>query len=350
MEFVEIDGALGEGGGSILRLSSAFSVLYKRAVRIINIRANRAKPGLRLQHLLSLQALAELTNSELSDCRIGSSEISFFPGSFAAGNKISVSIQTAASIGLLLQSIQIAALGLNSKEISIDLEGGGTYGKWAPSPNYLNRVTYPVFERAGLKVSLDAGREGFYPRGGARAQCRIYPSQSRPEGINITELGTVSEIRVNLVVSMDLRGRGIPERVAGSFRSKIEEAGLMGAEISHQYVDSLSTGVGMEAWAESETGAIISSGTIIGERHVTSEKLGKMAAEKIARYIQNDIPVDNYLSDQLIPLMAFIRRPSRIKVLKVTGHAETNLELLRRFTDRNYYIQELDKGFLIEYL
>ena len=50
-----IDGSFGEGGGAILRLGAAYSILFKRPIRIKNIRANRPKPGLRLQHLLGLK-------------------------------------------------------------------------------------------------------------------------------------------------------------------------------------------------------------------------------------------------------------------------------------------------------
>ena len=55
--YLEIDGSLGEGGGAILRLSAAYSVLFKIPITIKNIRANRPKPGLRLQHLLGLKTL-----------------------------------------------------------------------------------------------------------------------------------------------------------------------------------------------------------------------------------------------------------------------------------------------------
>ena len=56
-DFLEIDGSFGEGGGAILRLSAGYSVLFNKPLRIKNIRANRPKPGLRLQHLLGLKPL-----------------------------------------------------------------------------------------------------------------------------------------------------------------------------------------------------------------------------------------------------------------------------------------------------
>ena len=77
--YLEIDGSLGEGGGAILRLSAAYSVLFKKPIAIKNIRANRPNPGLRLQHLLGLKTLANLTNSKLSNCKIGTKEITLIP-------------------------------------------------------------------------------------------------------------------------------------------------------------------------------------------------------------------------------------------------------------------------------
>ncbi|MFX1461320.1 MAG: RNA 3'-terminal phosphate cyclase, partial [Promethearchaeota archaeon] len=145
LEYLEIDGAFGEGGGSILRLSAGFSILFNQPVKIKNIRANRPKPGLRLQHLIGLQTLAYLTGSKLKaldgECNIGTQELIFRPD-LNIQNKIKIDVNTAASIGLLLQPIQIASLNfMKTEQIEININGGGTFGKWAPSLNYLMNVT-----------------------------------------------------------------------------------------------------------------------------------------------------------------------------------------------------------------
>ena len=57
---LEIDGAIGEGGGQILRTALSLSMCLLRPFKIINIRAARAKPGLRPQHLAAVNAAAEL--------------------------------------------------------------------------------------------------------------------------------------------------------------------------------------------------------------------------------------------------------------------------------------------------
>ena len=119
--------------------------------------------------------------------------------------------------------------------------------------------------------------------------------------------------------------------------------------IRYNWVNSISPGVGLSLWAQSDSGAIISTGTILGEKRITSEKLGMMAANEILKYINNDIPVDNYLSDQLIPLMAYIKGHSKIKVLEITSHTKTNLDLIKLFNNRNYTIIKDNKHFIIEY-
>ncbi len=341
IDILEIDGSMGEGGGAILRLSAGFSVLFNQPIYIYNIRANRSRPGLRLQHLLGLRCLAELTNSKLSECEVGTTEVKFEPKSKRLKQKLDINIGTAASIGLLLQPIQIACLGFTQPEkVLINLNGGGTLGKWAPGLNYLNHVTYQIFKDLGFTINLQIQKYGFYPKGGALTICEIFPPKMGLKPINLTKLGTVDLIAGKIVCTTNLSNAHVAERIKSSAEKTIyKELGLK-TVIKFEYVKSLSTGVGLSLWANGDTGAIISSGTILGEKHTTSEQVGKMAASNIIPYIQNHIPVDNYLSDQLLPLMASVNAPSKIKVLKVTNHAKTNLDLIKQFTNRDYNIEK----------
>ncbi|MFO7797311.1 MAG: RNA 3'-terminal phosphate cyclase [Promethearchaeati archaeon] len=349
-EKLSIDGSFGEGGGSILRLSVGFSILFNQPIRIYNIRANRSKPGLRLQHLLGLKTLANLTDSDLSKCSVGTQEITFKPNTKHLKEKIKVDIGTAASVGLLLQPIQIACLKFSEpSEIIIDLNGGGTLGKWAPGLHYLNNVTYQIFRNSGYDIDLEIHKYGFFPKGGAITRCKIHPPQNELKAIKITELGNINLIEGKIVCTNNLSKAKVSERIKSSAEETIAQELTDKTDIRYQYVDALSTGVGLSLWAESDTGAIISSGTIIGEKNISSEKVGRMAADEIITYIKNKIPVDKYLSDQLIPLMAYINQSSRIKVLEITSHAKTNLELLKLFTNREYHIEKKENYALIEY-
>ena len=348
---LEIDGAFGEGGGAILRLSAGCSVLFDIPIKVKNIRANRPKPGLRLQHLLGLETLSELTNSTLSNCRVGTTELSFIPKRIVK-NHIHLNISTAASIGLLLQPIQIASLCLKGKEpIEISLSGGGTFGKWAPSLNYLQKVTYPIFAKAGIIIDIDIQKHGFYPKGGARVKCNLTPPNTKLKALNLTELGDVDLIQGEIIITNQLRRNrdNIAVRIRKAITHTLKRKLRIDTDIKYTWVDSTSPGIGLSLWSESDTGAIISTGTLLGEKRLSSEKLGGMAANEILNYIQYNIPVDNYLSDQLIPLMAYIDAPSSIKVLEVTSHTRTNLELIQLFTNREYRIVKEKNSFVIEY-
>ena len=114
-EILEIDGSFGEGGGAVLRIGAGYSVLFEHPIRIKNIRAKRSKPGLRLQHLIGLKTLSELTNSDLSECQVGTTQIILNPKRSIKSN-IDVEIATAGNVGLLLQPIQIACLGFKKPE------------------------------------------------------------------------------------------------------------------------------------------------------------------------------------------------------------------------------------------
>ncbi len=349
MELLEIDGSFGEGGGAVLRVSAGLSLLLNRPIHIRNIRANRPVPGLRMQHLIGLKLLADLTSSSLSDCKVGTTELTLKPNNHFL-DKIEVKVGTAGNIGLLLQPIQIACLGFSGLEkFEILVRGGGTFGKWAPSLNYLKEVTYNVFKKVGLNIEIEIKKHGFYPKGGAHVKCIIKPPHKKPKAIDITELGNIDLIQGEIIITNQLKGRNIGKRIQSIILQLLKKQFNSDVEVKIVGVESLSSGLGLSLWAYSDTGAIISSGTILGERKITSENLGKIAANKFIKYIKNDIPVDNYLSDQIIPLMAYAKGPSKIKVLEITNHTKTNLELIKLFITKNYKITREKNYSIIEF-
>jgi RNA 3'-terminal phosphate cyclase (ATP)/RNA 3'-terminal phosphate cyclase (GTP) len=349
---LEIDGSFGEGGGSILRLAAGFSYLFNTPIKIKNIRANRAKPGLRTQHLLGLKTISDLTNSTLSECQVGTKEITLTPNSNREVNPyIHVNINTAASIGLLLQPIQIASLGMKGIEkIEISLSGGGTFGKWAPSLNYLQEVAYKIFKKSGCRIEIEILKHGFYPKGGAKAICTIFPAEGKLTPINLTVLGKTDLIQGTIIITNQLRRSrdNVGARIRKSIQQQIKRRLKIETDIKIHWVSSISPGVGLSLWSHTDTDAIISTGTLLGERYIRSEDLGKRAADEIIKYIENDIPVDNYLSDQLIPLMAYSKELSRIKVLQITNHIKTNLELVKLFTHKDYRVIKENSHFIVE--
>jgi RNA 3'-terminal phosphate cyclase (ATP) len=83
-----VDGALGEGGGQVLRSALTLSLLTGQPCHLSRIRAGRDRPGLRPQHLAAVQAAAQISGApgtRLSGDRVGSQEIRFEPGPVRPG-------------------------------------------------------------------------------------------------------------------------------------------------------------------------------------------------------------------------------------------------------------------------
>jgi RNA 3'-terminal phosphate cyclase (ATP) len=58
LKMIEIDGSHGEGGGQLLRMSVSLAAITGQALRVRNVRARRANPGLAPQHLVAVKAVA----------------------------------------------------------------------------------------------------------------------------------------------------------------------------------------------------------------------------------------------------------------------------------------------------
>jgi len=101
---IELDGSHGEGGGMILRNALALSVHTGKSFKMENIRANRPKPGMKMQHLKALNAAQQLCNAKVTGNQIGSTEVTFEPSDMKS-KTLRVDIETAGSITLLLQAL-----------------------------------------------------------------------------------------------------------------------------------------------------------------------------------------------------------------------------------------------------
>ena len=169
-DYLIIDGSHGEGGGSIVRLSVALSALCNKPIKIINIRKNRKKPGLRLQHCVGIKLISKIMGGVLTGAKVGSSTLEFLPTrkdqpQSTGENRLKVNVATAASIGLIFQALYIPLL-IRKQKIVIEIDGGATYGKWAPSITYIKEVTLKYFSVFGINnFQIEILSHGFYPKG-----------------------------------------------------------------------------------------------------------------------------------------------------------------------------------------
>ena len=346
-----LDGSRGEGGGSILRVGDGLACVKNRPLKVINIRKNRNNPGLRPQHLIGIQALKTLTNGTLSDVRVGTPELELRPG-FDWRTTLDLTIPTAGNVGLLMQTLHNALYYAPIKKCSIQIHGGGTYGMAAPGTNYLQNVTYPLFNHLGYSVNLKVIRHGFYPKGGAEAMAIIVPNPAGYRGLILEERGELESIGGCILVEQNLQkahvGDRIKESLITSTSNSLPRGVVMDIKVEHSSAPSV--GVGVDVWCRFSSGAILGIGTVLGERGVPSETIGERAAKRLKELLQSDATVDEYASDQLAPLLCLSHGPSRFKLDKISSHLQTNLDIIQNFFPREYRITQSGNGFIFEYL
>ncbi|MHA4838411.1 RNA 3'-terminal phosphate cyclase [Sphingopyxis sp. MSC1_008] len=160
---ITIDGSEGEGGGQVLRYACALSLLTGEPFAIENIRGGREKPGLMRQHVTAIEAACVIGNAECSGLAVGSTSISFRPGTVTPGD-YHFAVGTAGSTGLVLQTV-LVPLMLASAPSRLVIEGG-THALAAPPFDFIERTLLPIINRMGPTVAARLVRHGFFPRGG----------------------------------------------------------------------------------------------------------------------------------------------------------------------------------------
>lgn len=202
MPVLEIDGSQGEGGGQILRTSLALSLLTQTPFRIVSIRARRAKPGLRHQHLAAVRAAA-IGNAQVSGDAVHSSEMVFRPGS-VKGGEYEFDVGTAGSTTLVFQTV-LPALLQCSQPSRITLRGG-THNPGGPLWPFLEAVFLRALATMGARVSIRLARHGFAPAGSGQSMAEIQPSK-----LNALTLHERGDLRTRSVLALV---SGLPSSIA----------------------------------------------------------------------------------------------------------------------------------------
>ncbi|MBL9081961.1 MAG: RNA 3'-terminal phosphate cyclase [Planctomycetales bacterium] len=319
---LEIDGSFGEGGGQILRSSLALAITTGRAVRLSNIRAGRPKPGLMRQHLTAVSAAAAVSGGRVSGAAVGSTELTFEPGAAVPGD-YEFAIGTAGSTTLVLQTILPALLTVDGSSRVVLC--GGTHNPLAPPFEFLARTFLPLVNRMGPRVEAVLERAGFAPGGGGRLRIEITPAKQLA-GFDLPTRGPITHRSAQAIVA------NLSHNIGDRQRKAVHER--LGWDKSLTKVVELRDVAGPGNVLLIELGSEFLTEVIsgFGSRGVTAEKVAEDAIAAAGRYLSADVPVGEYLADQLLLPLALAGRGS-FRTLPLSLHAETHIELIRKFLE-----------------
>jgi RNA 3'-terminal phosphate cyclase (ATP) len=339
---LEIDGSRKSGSGTILRLSIALSGILEEPLHIFNIRHRRSKPGLRPQHLESVNTAAKLCNAETDGVVLGSRELWFKPNGIVNG-EINAEIGTAGSIPMLLLTV-LPICAYAKGDVSVHVVNGGTDVRHAPTINYLNYVLLPMLERMGLKASLIIKKFGYYPKGMGEVILNVC-NNSKLNWLRLENFGEIEEVG-GISVCTFLEKQKVSERQAVSANNILKNSGFTpNINIVNDKSNPQQKGSSLVLWAKTTTGVLL-GGDAIGELRKSSEAVGREAAENLLKETAQKATVDEHLADMLVPYIALASGKSAYLTRELTEHLATNIWLVEKILDIK--IQTTRVGNLIQ--
>lgn len=346
-EALIIDGAMMEGGGQILRISTGLAVHEGRNIKIKNIRAGRPKPGLARQHYTGIDVATRLRKGITTEnVAVGSTEIgitldNLVFGGFIRENIIEhVDIGTAGSIALVIQTIVPILLECENSLVQIK---GGTRVSFSPWVDYFEKVFLPMAKLDDI-FKVETVRQGFMPAGGGLVKLHRKLGEWNRQPYNYESAGDPVEYELYSWGAGRMFNAG--KQVADLVQLKLRNNHRINVANNHIHIqkvnDNKANCLGVLAVVRTSTGCIKACSRLMngtrGENFAKfSERLAKEFAEKC---VFSEATVDDHLADQMIIMMALSKPGSVIRCnYPLSLHARTAIEVVKMFLpDRKFEV------------
>jgi RNA 3'-terminal phosphate cyclase (ATP) len=320
---LHLDGSRFSGSGTIVRFGLPLAALTGQALHLTNIRARRASPGLRPQHLKAVQAVTELCQGSLEGAAVGSRELVFRPGRLPQGGRFRWDIGTAGSTTMLafaLLPLAAFARGRHTFRLS-----GGLFQDFAPSAFHLQHALLPLVRRMGLQADLRMLRPGYVPRGGGSIELTVEPVRGSLRPLLMPERrGELSYWGVSL--SSHLGERNVSQRMADACQEVLAQRGCR-ADIRLLHDETApQAGAALALFAEGESAVL--GADRAGALRRRAESIGRFVAHSLLEDLDSGATVDRHLADQLIIFAALASGVSEWRIPQLTDHVHTNIWLV----------------------
>ena len=280
-----------------------------------------------------MRAARDISGAQVEGDEIGSSTLSFDPGSAWPGNYY-FAIGTAGSTTLVLQTILYPLLLAEDKSQLILT--GGTHNIHAPSYDFVAQTFLPILNRMGPKVTITIDRYGFYPRGGGQLTVNITPT-SHLSSISIMARGKIVAQQARALITK------IPEHVAKRELRQVSKNLGWQKDCLHHCPLPADQGPGNVILLEVQSEHITEIFTGFAQRGVRAEAVADSAIKMAQNYLAADVPVGEYLADQLLIPLA-LAGEGEFTTLALSEHTLTNIDVIQMFLSVDITHSQLSSG------
>jgi len=329
LDFLEIDGSFGEGGGQIVRTAITLSSIMNQPIIIENIRKSRSNPGLKPQHLAALKILRKICNANLDELKTGDTSLKYIPNGVQSLN-LKEDVGTAGSISLILQ-VLIPVIAICKKNLKLTITGG-TDVLWSPSIDYTQTVLKDAYARMGIHFTINVIKRGYYPKGGGIIELEVLPSKKIIP--IILSKRKLKNAKLRCIFSK-LPPELIKNQVCDIEKELIENNFTVEKHVKEE--PALDSGASLMVCS-------IDSDSIIGADLLFNKKAGKFDLG-LEKFVQNRHSVDEHLADMLVLPASLANGMTAFQVDSISKHLETNLFVASKITGCKYGIGKLEDGY-----
>ena len=195
----------------------------------------------------------------------------------------------------------------------------------------------------GARVSATLTRPGFYPAGGGRIELGVHPCPAL-KPLELLVRGKPGEHQVRAMLS------NLPAHI-GEREVDVVRRKLQWSDNCCQVLEVDSNGPGNVVLVEVQFENVTEVFVAFGEKGRKAERVARDVGRQAASYLKSDVPVGEYLADQLMLPMAIGKAKGTGGGSYRTGplslHSTTHIDIIREFLDIEVSVTEQDDAFLV---
>nr|AIF71167.1 TatD related DNase [Globisporangium ultimum] len=379
---IVLDGGNGEGGGQVLRISVGLASVFGKTIRVHSIRANRKIPGLRNQHVSTIQLAHNLSRSSMEGAQLNSTEIKYTgSGTLSAvdGGEFEARSTTGGSVSLMIQG-SLPIMAFSAHPVTLKLSGG-THAGFSPPVDFMQIPLRMLLSRFGIETTLETKSRGFFAGEIGEVAFTVTPVQGNP--LSPIDLSVASNVITRLFARVTVFGASADEAIGQQYvtalkKSLKEALPTLSKDTATEYElvvevaknksfrarrqDARGRGkgagaakahekpvVGVLVVVETSTGGILSV-DLSGKD--TPDCMALEIGKKVGQMMADGVCVDEHLADNAIVYMALTNGTSRLRVpakaARTSQHLETALDIVAQIAGAKVRIREETTSAVVE--